>query len=290
MLFFLRLLRYEPFSFLFFFSFRSLNRLVVRMAMDDTKKDLYKTITTLNKVSNRIHIINLEREFEARLEGTGQGTLYEIRALAYKYSVPMRLRGRVWKILLGYMPLERAEQGAVLQAKREAYFSLVQGLEDATSGSGKGLTPAQSVVLKDIEADLPRTFLNGFEGSCMQRSVQEFIKRPLFLWAINNEMGYYQGMMDLIYTLFYAFVAEHETINGDVRTLKDLRIEALDSTFLRNVEADLYHCFGCLIKFYEVNIISVFDTHFFLVICSWLFFRTLLDQTSWLECIGTWMN
>ena len=258
--------------------------------MEDTKKDLYKAITTLNKVSDRIHVTNIDREFEARLEGAGQGTLYEIRALAYKYSVPMRFRGRVWKILLGYMPLERAEQDAVLQSKREAYFSLVQSLEDATSGNGKGLTPAQTVVLKDIEADLPRTFLNGFEGACMQRSVQEFIKRPLLLWGINNEMGYYQGMMDLIYTLFYAFVAEHESINGDVRALRELRVEALDGAFLRNVEADLYHCFGCLIKFYEVNSSSAPYFLCYLMMFFVCLFRTLLDQISWLECIGTWMN
>lgn len=216
--------------------------------MEDTKNKLYKTVSALNKVSNRIHVTNIDREFENRLAGSGGGTVYEIRALAYKYGVPMRFRARVWKLLLGYIPLEHVEQSTVLQSKREEYFSLVRNLE-----STKSMTPAQTLVLKDIEADLPRTFLNGFEGTSMQRSVQEFIKRPLFLWSTNHDMGYYQGMMDLIYTLFYAFVAEYESINGDINALKNLKMETIDNDFLRNLEADIYHCFGCLINYYEVK-------------------------------------
>lgn len=251
--------------------------------MEDTKKGLYKTITTLNKVSNRIHVTNIDREFESRLAGSSQGTLFEIRALAYKYGVPMRLRAQVWKLLLGYIPLERIEQNAVLREKREEYFSLVQRHNDAMR-SGSGLTQAQNIVLKDIEADLPRTFLNGFEGTCMQQSVQEFIKRPLFLWSSNNEMGYYQGMMDLIYTLFYAFVAEHESINGNIDALRNLRMESLDSEFLRNLEADLYHCFGCLIKFYEVNNIIANAYIIIKTILTMSFFKII--EISWHKYYG----
>lgn len=223
---------------------------------EGTKKELYKTLVALNKTSARIHIggnngssSGIDRELDARIS-TGSGTTYEIRALAYTHGVPMRLRGVVWKLLLGYVPLDPAERDAVLNAKRREYFSLIQGLDMDHSDA---LPPAQKAIMKDIEADLPRTFVNGFEEVCSQQAIQGLIKRPLYVWSSRNAMGYYQGMMDLVYAIFFAFVAEHESICGDVDALRRLHLESIDGNYLLNLEADIYHCFGLLIRSYEVK-------------------------------------
>lgn len=78
----------------------------------------------------------------------------DLKELA-RQGIPPEVRAIVWKIMLGFIPLRRDLRDQAVSAKRERYTQLV------SLHWQKGVLPEFQNVLRDIDADVPRTFPRG---------------------------------------------------------------------------------------------------------------------------------
>lgn len=187
--------------------------------------------------------------------------LQKLKSLIISYGIPTSQRATIWKLMLGYLPPARSQWEETVRAKRATYKARAAAYnESIRSGSIE-----KKKVLKDISVDIPRSYIEGYQGVCGDEGVRMAVKRMLYVWASNDAIGYYQGMMDLIYAVFIVNLTEgmeDRGISDLKRFVGKIGNEERVEEFMGNVEADTFYCFDGLMKFLGVFIYNYFKNIF----------------------------
>lgn len=197
----------------------------------------------------------------------------ELKAKIITHGLPANLRSTTWKLLLGYLPPDKGQWDATVRAKREDYQKRAQLYDESLRNN----TIAHKKILKDISVDVPRTFIEGYQELCADSRVRNTVGRALYIWASNNKIAYYQGMMDLIYAVLIVNITDGK----DIECIKNLDTFIEDNGgednfmhILETVEADTFFCFDGLMNFLGVLLNKYLHSYLIIIICC-----------CYLECI-----
>lgn len=177
-----------------------------------------------------------QAQFE-RLLNADDVDLVALRKLSWT-GVPREHRGRVWQLLLGYLPTRRSRREETLGRKREDYLGALPKYWGASSS--QEVMEEDQKNLRQILVDIPRTAPDVplFHSDEVRRSLE----RILYLWAIRHPAsGYVQGMNDLVTPLLATFMADR-VCAGDLQAANEIDTSSLGSGLLETIEADTYWC------------------------------------------------
>lgn len=174
----------------------------------------------------------------------------KLKCLTYKRTVPLKYRGVIWKLFLGYLPPRPSEWMRTVTPLRVRYFEKRQKFITNFESFDTWGKP-QRKLYNEIAVDIPRTYLNGFRGLCKNPRITPIIARVLYIWSSENTISYYQGMCELVYMLFVTFLAEHPLAADGIQSLHSLDITAIEQEFFDNIEADTFYSFDALMNYYK---------------------------------------
>jgi len=182
--------------------------------------------------------VQRQRKFEALLSAE----VVDLKALqAASWSgIPHQSRATAWRLLIGYMPPNRAWREQTLERKRREYSDAVPQYFDISDSER---TEYQRAILHQILIDVPRTAPAAkiFHHARVQRSLE----RILYIWALRHPAsGYVQGINDLVTPFFFVFLCSHLPTDRP-STAED--VDGLSVEALEQVEADAYWCLSRLI-------------------------------------------
>lgn len=164
--------------------------------------------------------------------------LDDLRELCWN-GVPAVLRPTCWRLLMGYLPPNKARQAATLGRKRQEYQEMVPQFYEI---SDLERSEEELTALRQVGLDVPRTApaVPFFHEPIIQKS----LRRLLYIWGIRHPAsGYVQGMNDLVTPFLAVFLGEH--LPGPIDSWK---ADQLNEEMLLQVEAD---CYWCLCKLVE---------------------------------------
>ncbi|BAB92570.1 P0497A05.14 [Oryza sativa Japonica Group] len=162
--------------------------------------------------------------------------LDELRMLAAQ-GVPdgAAVRPTVWKLLLGYLPSDRALWEQELAKKRSQYAAFKEEF----------LSNPYSEIIEQIDRDVKRTHpdMHFFCGdSSFAKSNQESLKNILIIFAkLNAGIRYVQGMNEILAPLFFVFRNDPDDKNANF------------------AEADSFFCFMELLSGFRDNFCQKLD-------------------------------
>ncbi|CAM9502600.1 unnamed protein product [Chrysoparadoxa australica] len=160
----------------------------------------------------------------------------ELRKLSWN-GVRPKDRPMVWKLLLGYLPANRARRKETLDRKRREYLEAVPLYFDIPD---ERRTSQEQDTLRQILVDVPRT--NPDVPMFHQEVVQRGMERVLYIWAIRHPAsGYVQGINDLLTPMYLVFLSEHmdECTEAEAQSVD---VSQVGADLLQEVEADAYWC------------------------------------------------
>lgn len=168
--------------------------------------------------------------------------LNELKKIAWN-GIPHKHRPITWKLLLGYLPVNKSKREQQLQRKREEYERLVvQYYNDRSLDDG---------MWRQIHIDIPR--MQPLITIFQQQKVQDLFERILYIWSIRHPAsGYVQGMNDLVTPFFLTYLSQHIDSNS-IQEVENYDIDSLDETTLRQVEADTFWSFCKLLDSIQNN-------------------------------------
>lgn len=144
-------------------------------------------------------------------------------------SAPPWLRGEIWKLALGYLPLNQEMRQQTLERKRKEYDEFIQQTYNNSRRS-----EVEERLLRQIKVDLPRTAPTGV--LIAHPKVQALMERVLYVWAVRHPAtGYVQGLNDFLCLFFIVFV--ESTTN---KPYNDTSLNEMPDGMLREIEADAY--------------------------------------------------
>lgn len=182
-------------------------------------------------------------KFEKLLSGSF--TITELCQLSWS-GVPIKVRAIIWRLLSGYIPLQKEKRQYTLNKKRQDYLEMVKDYYHVDSNESNHSTYHQ------IHIDVPR--MNPSIPLFQQSIVQEIFERILFIWAIRHPAaGYVQGINDLVTPFFIVFLQELVSFNVpfELLTINMLTQEQRDC-----VEADTFWCASKFLESIQDNYIT----------------------------------
>lgn len=160
-------------------------------------------------------------------------SLEELRKLSWS-GIPTKLRGTIWRILCGYLPINSEKRNGVLERKREEYWELVEKY-CYIKYDGRN-----RIVQHQINIDVPRT--NPSISLFQQTTVQHMYVRILFIWSIRHPTSsYVQGINDLVTPFYIVFLQELLPNNEQ---FEKFQVDLLMQKQLKIIEADTFWCFS----------------------------------------------
>ncbi|EGR26927.1 TBC1 domain member 22b [Ichthyophthirius multifiliis] len=125
-------------------------------------------------------------------------------------GIPSQFRGKVWRVLLKYLPTNRDTQENTLNRKRKDYADMVDTYfsineqNDRDKYEQKGLDQ----VICDAERTLPYSKL------FRDIKIKDILVRVLFIWNVRHPAcGYVQGINDIVTSFIIVFLSEYCTVN-----------------------------------------------------------------------------
>ncbi|KAF2884594.1 hypothetical protein ILUMI_21574 [Ignelater luminosus] len=186
---------------------------------------------------------NKLEKFERLLSGDLTST--ELCQLSWS-GIPMKVRATVWRLLSGYIPLQKEKRQYTLNKKRQDYLKMVKEYYHTDSNESNHSTYHQ------IHIDVPR--MNPSIPLFQQNIVQEMFERILFIWAIRHPAaGYVQGINDLVTPFFIVFLEEAVCFNVPFELLT---INVLTQEQRDKVEADTFWCAWKFLESIQDNYIT----------------------------------
>jgi len=180
-----------------------------------------------NRSSSAVRIAKFHKILDADMVD-----LDKLKELAWT-GVSPKLRPKVWKLLLSYLPPSTERQTSVLSRKRKEYHALVNEycyvLQDIRSEEEIG-------ALRQVVVDVPRTApgVHILQTERLQKSLEHI----LYVWGIRHPAsGYVQGINDLVTPFLIVFLSEH--CEGPMESWD---ISLISQEALLDVEADSYWC------------------------------------------------
>lgn len=147
-------------------------------------------------------------------------------------------RGKVWKLLLKYIPPNHQSQSIVLAKKRNDYRQYVRNYFEALKESERDEN--EKKIIKIISADVNRT-----QPECelfRNARIQGLLGRLLFIWNMRHPMsGYVQGINDIASPIIAVCLNEYIKIDFE-RFHEPKQLALLSDEILQDIEADTYWC------------------------------------------------
>ncbi|CBZ51670.1 putative TBC domain-containing protein [Neospora caninum Liverpool] len=163
---------------------------------------------------------------------------------------PTSVRSDSWRIVLGYLPVNRERVTHVLAKKRSEYKELLEHYYEK-----EALSVEEGKLLRQLRVDIPRTHSGRLFFS--HPRIQGCMERALFLWAVKNPAsGYVQGINDLITPFLSVFLESSLGRDPDTVSIEDLFIAVyihlrflsqIPVEILEEVEADSFWCLSKLL-------------------------------------------
>ncbi|KAJ6246783.1 tbc1 domain family member 22a [Anaeramoeba flamelloides] len=167
-----------------------------------------------------------------------------LRSLSWS-GIPKRLRSLTWKILLGYLPVNKSRRATTLERKRKEYREAISKLIHEKIQRNK----FEKNTLHQLELDLPRTCS---DSKLIQNpKINNIFKQVLYIWSVRHPAsGYVQGMNDLVTPFFYTFFQDYIKEEQDPEKVD---VDKIPEESLLNLEADIYWCFTKLLDGIQDN-------------------------------------
>lgn len=144
------------------------------------------------------------------------------------------LRADVWKLLLSYVPADKARREQVIGSKRQEYYTAIETLyADAAT--------LDQVLVRDIAKDIPRTHpeIPLFRNESFQHSMS----RLLYVWsAMHKACGYVQSLNEICSPLLAVLLRRYDP------EVLEKEFEEITEEVLREVEADAYWCLSIVLR------------------------------------------
>ncbi|CCH61151.1 hypothetical protein TBLA_0E00900 [Henningerozyma blattae CBS 6284] len=210
--------------------FNSSHSLVTTTTADRKSHKELENERDIEKVNS---IVNRMAKFDAIIKDKHIINLQDLREISWN-GVPKPQRATVWKLLVGYLPVNTRRQQPLLNRKRKEYSD---GLKHTFSNDHSRDEPTWH----QIEIDIPRT--NPHITLYQFKSVQKSLQRILYLWAIRHPAsGYVQGINDIVTPFFQTFLTEYLSVSqiDDVEKLDPETYMTSDQ--INNLEADTFWC------------------------------------------------
>ena len=152
-------------------------------------------------------------------------------------GIPPARRANIWRLLLGYVPMDLNHRKRMQKWKQEKYWNL------ADQYYGTRYSQVHQRMYQQIQLDIPRT-----EPKILSRQpmIQEMLKRILYLWSFHHPVpGYVQGMNDCVILFLVVFMQE---LFGEDSNVEDYCIHTLPEDDRKNIEADTFWCLTKLLS------------------------------------------
>ncbi|XP_078490292.1 TBC1 domain family member 22B-like [Ciona intestinalis] len=177
-----------------------------------------------------------------RLIDSDSTDLDELKKLSWS-GIPAAMRSLTWKLLSGYLPVNKDRRKTALARKQNDYFKFVKQFYDARD------QPMYQTTFHQIHIDIPRT--NPLIPLFQQEAVQNIFERLLFVWAVRHPAsGYVQGINDLVTPFFVVFLSAEIDDDQDVETFD---VGSLPEETQRSMEADTFWCVSNLLDGIQDN-------------------------------------
>lgn len=173
-----------------------------------------------------------------------------LKSLVTKKNVPLKYRGLIWKLLLGYFPPIPSEWARTVIPLRARYFEKKKKFMEEFSHFDTW-DKTQRKLYNEIKVDIPRTYLNGFKTLCKDPAITPIIARVLYIWSSENTISYYQGMCELVYMLLVTFLGEHPLAKNGMQSFLTLNLREIEQEFYDNIEADVFYSFDSLMNCFK---------------------------------------
>lgn len=142
----------------------------------------------------------------------------ELKALCWN-GIPPHCRALAWKILLGYLPTNKARRAQTLARKRAEYKDAILQHYDIDDDVR---TVQEQETLRQVLVDVPRTAPE--VGLFRNDRIRKALSRLLFVWAMRHPASsYVQGINDLATPLIVVFLGDYfpdcsadNVLNGEV--------------------------------------------------------------------------
>jgi hypothetical protein len=225
---------------------------------------------------------NIDPRFEEIL-GKESLTLGELQAASFS-GIPDYYRPIVWKLLLGYLPLQKSLRNEHIERTRIQYAEFTRetaarptsqrasragdndsesedeaaSINEATRGVEIMLSDEslRSEIAKDIERTNPE--LNWFN----KPEHTEAMARILYVYArLNSGVRYVQGMNEILSPLWYVFATDRSSPHASASEIdEDPEAESkIAAKNLANAEAETFFCFMALMSEIRELFISAHD-------------------------------
>eukprot|EP00818_Percolomonas_sp_WS_P009628 CAMPEP_0117435636 /NCGR_PEP_ID=MMETSP0759-20121206/584_1 /TAXON_ID=63605 /ORGANISM="Percolomonas cosmopolitus, Strain WS" /LENGTH=606 /DNA_ID=CAMNT_0005227191 /DNA_START=170 /DNA_END=1990 /DNA_ORIENTATION=- len=171
--------------------------------------------------------------------------LNNLRKISWN-GITEEYRAYIWKLLIGYLPVNVHRHSHAIKLKREEYSEMVQKYfyEEKMSR-----TSLEKDILKQIQKDVPRTHPSKLFQS---ERIMQSLERLLYIWSIRHPAsGYVQGIDNLATPFFLVFLSDelhkpcHETLQISAIT------SIVSDEVLRTVECDTFWCLDSFLNFVQ---------------------------------------
>lgn len=181
---------------------------VKKESLDEADIQASFELSKLNQLNSKF------MKFRAILTGDSSINIQELRKLSWN-GIPSELRAVSWQLLLGYLPTNRSRQISTLKMKRQGYLEGIEATSIDFSEDKSSNTPASNLansrekqLYHQINIDVKRT--NPTIKLYSYPTVQQSIRRVLYLWAVRHPAsGYVQGINDLSTPFFQIFLGNY---------------------------------------------------------------------------------
>jgi hypothetical protein len=155
-----------------------------------------------------------DRQFESVISADVVN-MADLRRLGWN-GIPSEHRAQAWKIMLGYLPVNKARRRQTLQRKRTEYKDAIAQHYDIDDNNR---TAQEQETLRQVLVDVPRTAPD--VGLFRNDRIRKSLSRLLYIWAMRHPASsYVQGINDLATPLIVVFLGEyfpdHNVLDGVV--------------------------------------------------------------------------
>lgn len=161
-----------------------------------------------------------------------------------KSGIPHEVRGVVWQLLLGYLPVNKSEQTGALLEKRQKYWNLAKHLMPSAETLKNRSNPVWEQVHVDVIRTYPINLENFFESAAIRRTLCRIIYTYC---TIHQNSNYWQGLNEIptpFITTFFSFYSGYS-----VKKLNELSEEQIVNILESGtIESDVY---WCVVKFVD---------------------------------------
>lgn len=161
-------------------------------------------------------------------------------------GIPAEQRPNIWRILLDYVPLNKANREATIARKREEYAGFAQTY--LVQLKADDLDDTEKKALKLVKDDVHRTQPD--YPLFHHKLMQEMMIRILWVWHVRHPAsGYVQGINDLTTPFIVVFLSEYiKNINFDTLDVPFNFEEECTAEIISKVEADTFWCLSKILN------------------------------------------